>query len=84
MGTLSTLGAKFKMLRMPASTIWSQTDCAAAAGVAITPIATPCSRTIAVSSANGRIWSPATSSPCRASSASSSATVRKPREEKPE
>ena len=45
--TVRTVGAKFRMLVTPASTIWSATSWAAAAGVAITPMATPCSRTIA-------------------------------------
>ena len=50
---ISTVGAKFRMLVTPAATIRSQTSCAAAAGVAITPMATPCSRTIASRSSNG-------------------------------
>ena len=75
---------KVRMLRMPAETIWSATDWAEAAGVAMTPIATPCSWTIAVSSPKLRIFNPATSSPWRLLSASRSATVRKPREENPE
>ena len=43
-GTESTAGAKLRMLVTPAPTSRSQTDCAAAAGVAMTPMATACSR----------------------------------------
>ena len=52
-GTASTVGAKFRMLVMPVATIRSATPCAAAAGVAITPMATPWSATIASRSSNG-------------------------------
>ena len=38
---------------IPASTIWSATSWAAAAGVAMTPMATPCSRTICVEVVEG-------------------------------
>ena len=40
-GTVSTTGAKFRMLVTPAATRRSHTCCAAAAGVAITPIDDP-------------------------------------------
>ena len=78
------VGAKFRMLRMPTSTIRSHTGWAATAGVAITPMPTPCSATTSARSSKLRISRPATISPCLLVSASSSATVRKPLEEKPE
>ncbi len=83
-GTDSTVGAKFRMLVTPAATRRSHTSWAAAAGVAITPIATSCSATTTSSSAVDRILMSPTSSPRRAGSLSMRATIRKPREVKPE
>ena len=53
-GTASTAGAKFRMLLTPAATSRSQTSCATAAGVAITPMATPCRATSASRSVERR------------------------------
>ena len=77
-------GAKLRMLVTPAATSRSQTSWAAAAGVAMTPIAT-CSLgddRLELVEARGSA-APPTCSPTRSGSLSSSATMRKPREEKP-
>jgi hypothetical protein len=50
----------------------------------MTPIETALAPTISSSLSYGRIVSPATASPIRFGSASSSATTRKPRDTKPE
>ena len=67
----------------PAATRRSQTSCAAGAGVAMTPMATCCWATISSSSSRERTGREPTTSPTRLGSLSSSATMRKPREEKP-
>jgi hypothetical protein len=82
-GTCSSAGAKFRTLVMPASTSRSQTACAAAAGVAMTPIERPGRRTTSASSSRWRTTSPLTCSPTRAGSTSKSPTTRKPRSSKP-
>ena len=66
----STPGAKLRMLVIPAATIRSATSCAAIAGVAITPMATPWSVTICSRSSKERTSMPATTSSWRSGSAS--------------
>src|SRR5215472_1930655 len=83
-GTFSTTGAKLRMLVTPAATSRSQTPCAAAAGVAITPMDTPRSVTISsIASLLPTTCPAAISVPTTVGSASSTAAVRKPREANP-
>ena len=79
----STHGAKFRILVTPAATSRSATDCAADAGVAITPIEIDSRAAISGSSSMCRTVKPLIFSPIRAGSASSSAAMRKPRLAKP-
>ena len=82
-GTLSTSGAKLRMLVTPAETSRSHTACADPAGVAITPIATLCRVTRASSSSTWRTVSLAILLPTMAGSLSSMAAIVKPRETNP-
>src|SRR5215813_14761139 len=83
-GTMSTTGAKLRMLVTPAATSRSQTPCAAAAGVAITPMDTPRSATTAsIASLLPTTCPAAISVPTTVGSASSTAAMRKPREANP-
>src|SRR5664280_2247781 len=82
-GTARVTGAKFRMLVTPAATSRSQTSCAAAAGVVMTPIDARRLRTISARSSTWRTGKPATSSPMRSRSASNRPTTRNPREANP-
>src|SRR5664280_1004053 len=82
-GTARVTGAKFRMLVTPAATSRSQTSCAAAAGVVMTPIDARRLRTISARSSTWRTGRPATSSPMRSRSASNRPTTRNPREANP-
>ncbi len=78
-GTVSTHGAKFRMLVTPTATSSSATAWAALAGVAITPMASDSSTATRRSSSMCRTRIPLITSPILAGSASKSATIRKPR-----
>ncbi len=82
-GTVSTVGAKFRMLVTPASTSRSQTCWAAPGGVVMTPIETCWLSTMDSSSSMWRTGRPAALLPTTVGSASSRAATRKPREAKP-
>src|SRR5260370_1451671 len=76
-GTLSTTGAKLRMLVTPAATSRSHTPCAAAAGVAITPIDTlRCATTSSMASLLPTTWPAAISVPTTAAPASSPVALR--------
>src|SRR6202034_4248981 len=78
-GTLSTSGAKFRMLVTPAATSLSHTPWAAPTGTAITPIAMFLLVTTASSSLAGRTTTPPMSLPISAGSVSKTASIWNPR-----
>src|SRR3984957_17899968 len=82
-GTVSTTGAKLRMLVTPTATSRSHTPWAVPAGVAITPMDTWCRRTTASIVSACCTASPAIMVPTIAGSESSRAAMRKPREAKP-
>ena len=83
MGAASVTGAKFRMLRTPASASRSQTVWATSAGVVITPMDARVAATTSSSSAMGRTVCPPIRCPIRAGDASNSPTNSKPRDPKP-